>query len=397
VFEEAIDQTLRLYPTRILAHCLLPNHWHSILGPENDGDLSAFPQLLTNHTHAMLATAKNKVGYGHLYQRRFKSFPVETDEHFDSVVRYVERNAMRAKLVARAESWQWGSLWPQGWRDSRLRSNLLPWALLFKRFQRRKARVWDSSLTLTQKTASMNRMRDGMNQHVSWQQAAERFEQNEKWSEAEGVYRQVLQAEPMQVEAWYRLGLLYMTLNRDADAGGCFLQAVRREPEYVEALTMLGITHGKAGNPGEAEDCFRNAVRIRPEYEKAHLNLGVCLAEQRRSEEAAASFREALRLRPDYAEAHYNLGTTYKEMGRRDEAIASFRSALDYKPDYADAMNNLGLSLNEVGRTGEAVIILRQAIRLKSSSIEAHNNLALALSDQGNSMRRWCHLITPYV
>jgi len=54
--------------------------------------------------------AKLRVGYGHLYQGRFKSFPIESDEHFYSVVRYVERNALRAGLVERAEDWQWGSL-----------------------------------------------------------------------------------------------------------------------------------------------------------------------------------------------------------------------------------------------------------------------------------------------
>jgi putative transposase len=45
-----------------------------------------------------------------LYQGRFKSFPVESDEHFYAVVRYVERNAVRAGLVQHAEDWQWGSL-----------------------------------------------------------------------------------------------------------------------------------------------------------------------------------------------------------------------------------------------------------------------------------------------
>jgi putative transposase len=54
--------------------------------------------------------AKQRVGYGHLYQARFKSFPIENDAHFYTVVRYVERNALRAGLVGRAEDWPWGSL-----------------------------------------------------------------------------------------------------------------------------------------------------------------------------------------------------------------------------------------------------------------------------------------------
>ena len=49
-------------------------------------------------------------GMGHLYQQRYKSFPVQDDEHFFVVCRYVERNALRAGLVKRAEDWRWGSL-----------------------------------------------------------------------------------------------------------------------------------------------------------------------------------------------------------------------------------------------------------------------------------------------
>jgi putative transposase len=110
-FEETVEETLRLYPMRILAYCLMPNHWHFVLWPEKDGDLSAFLQRLANTHTQRWQRAKNKVGYGHLYQGRFKSFPVETDDHFYTVVRYVERNALHANLVEAAESWRWGSLW----------------------------------------------------------------------------------------------------------------------------------------------------------------------------------------------------------------------------------------------------------------------------------------------
>ena len=121
-FEETIEQTLRLYRMRVLAYCLMPNHWHFVLWPENDGDLSAFLQRLTNTHTQRWQRAKNKVGHGHLYQGRFKSFPVETDDHFYRLVRYVERNALRANLVEAAESWRWGSLWR---RVEQVRSPLL--------------------------------------------------------------------------------------------------------------------------------------------------------------------------------------------------------------------------------------------------------------------------------
>ena len=50
-------------------------------------------------------------GYGHVYQQRYKSFPIQDDAHFFVVYRYVERNALRAGLVSSAEMWRWGSLW----------------------------------------------------------------------------------------------------------------------------------------------------------------------------------------------------------------------------------------------------------------------------------------------
>ena len=49
-------------------------------------------------------------GTGHVYQGRFKSFPIQDDAHFLTVCRYVARNAMQAERTARAEDWRWGSL-----------------------------------------------------------------------------------------------------------------------------------------------------------------------------------------------------------------------------------------------------------------------------------------------
>jgi putative transposase len=110
-FEATLAEVQERIPMRILAWCLMPNHWHLLLWPRLDGDLSNYMRLLTlTHTqrwHAHRATA----GTGHLYQGRFKSFAVQDDAHFLAVCRYVEGNALRANLVRRAEEWRWCSLW----------------------------------------------------------------------------------------------------------------------------------------------------------------------------------------------------------------------------------------------------------------------------------------------
>jgi|ERR1043165_7730080 putative transposase len=107
VLAEALQRTPGV---RLLAYCLMPNHWHLVLWPRKDGELSDFMYWLTlTHTQRWHAHYRN-IGSGHLYQGRFKSFPVEADEHYLTMCRYVERNALRAKLVKRAEAWRWGSL-----------------------------------------------------------------------------------------------------------------------------------------------------------------------------------------------------------------------------------------------------------------------------------------------
>src|SRR5438094_267207 len=91
---------------RLLAYCLMPNHWHMVLWPNNDGEMTEFLRWLTLTHSQRLHAHRHTTGYGHIYQGRFKSFPIEGDESLFKVVRYVERNALRGavvQLVAREE------------------------------------------------------------------------------------------------------------------------------------------------------------------------------------------------------------------------------------------------------------------------------------------------------
>jgi len=128
-FERTIQKTLQTRPMRIIAYCLMSNHWHMVLWPERDGDLGSFMQKLTI-THARnWQVHRRRVGYGHLYQGRYKSFPIENDEHCYQVVRYVERNALRANLVGRAEDWRWSSHWQRIHGTAVSRQILSDWPL----------------------------------------------------------------------------------------------------------------------------------------------------------------------------------------------------------------------------------------------------------------------------
>ncbi|WP_145418776.1 transposase [Planctomycetes bacterium K23_9] len=109
-FERVLGEGLERYCVQIFSYTLMPNHWHLVLRPGQDGQMGKMLRWVTaTHTqryHAHYHTA----GEGHLYQSRFKSFPIKDDEHFLTVCRYVERNPLRANLVKRAEQWRFGSL-----------------------------------------------------------------------------------------------------------------------------------------------------------------------------------------------------------------------------------------------------------------------------------------------
>jgi putative transposase len=128
-FEDVMAEARDRIPVRIVSYCIMPNHWHIVVWPSGDGDLSRFIGWLTlTHSqrwHAYRRTA----GSGHVYQGRFKSFPIQTDEHLLTVCRYVERNPLRAKLVKQAEEWRWSSLWRRQFGDAIAKALLTDWPI----------------------------------------------------------------------------------------------------------------------------------------------------------------------------------------------------------------------------------------------------------------------------
>jgi putative transposase len=110
-FEKVVRQAWERTEMRLLAYGILPDHWHLVVWPRRDGALSPYAQWLTVTHVRRWHVHHHTQGTGPVYQGRFNSFPVQADGHFFSLCRYVERNALRANLVPRAEHWRWSSLW----------------------------------------------------------------------------------------------------------------------------------------------------------------------------------------------------------------------------------------------------------------------------------------------
>lgn len=125
-FVELIADAQRRIELDLFSVCVMPNHFHLLASPRRDEDLGAWMHwALSTHVRRL---HRWRGSSGHIWQGRFKAFPVQHDGHYLAVLRYIERNALRAGLVSRAEEWRWGSL---AWRLTasppvQLRESLVP-------------------------------------------------------------------------------------------------------------------------------------------------------------------------------------------------------------------------------------------------------------------------------
>jgi len=126
VFEKLLEDCVTVRDMRIIAYCLMPNHWHLLLQPRYDGHMAkVLHWLTTTHTRRWHTHTKT-IGEGALYQGRYKSFPVETNKYLLQVIRYIEKNPLRANLVPCAEDWEFSSFYKRNnKRDSWLSNTIV--------------------------------------------------------------------------------------------------------------------------------------------------------------------------------------------------------------------------------------------------------------------------------
>lgn len=164
-FENVLAEGLQRHAVDLLSYCLMPNHWHLVLRPRTADALGRLmgwvgvTHVRRHHQHY------HTRGGGHLYQGRFKSFPVQDDVHFLTLCRYVEANALRAGLVQRAEAWTWSSLYrrkhPHAAAAPRPKLTLADWPLL-------RPRHWLELVNEPQCREQLEALRTSVNRGRPW-------------------------------------------------------------------------------------------------------------------------------------------------------------------------------------------------------------------------------------
>jgi putative transposase len=110
-FLHLLERGRERFGVRICAYCAVETHWHQGIWVREDGAtaVSNYLRWLSACRAIRFRFASDTRGEGHVYQDRFKAPIVNDDQHYLTLVRYIEANPVAAGLVERAEHWPWSS------------------------------------------------------------------------------------------------------------------------------------------------------------------------------------------------------------------------------------------------------------------------------------------------
>ena len=220
--------------------------------------------------------------------------------------------------------------------------------------------------------------------------AAVQHHRTGQFGKAAALYRRILAAEPMHVDALHLLGVVLGQTAKKNEAIELISKALSLNPDLAEACNNLGIFLKDVGRLDEAIASYRRAIALNPDYAAAHNNLGNACQGAGDFKEAIVAFKRAIELKPEFAEAYYNLGNAYtdhrgalSDRCAHEEAVSAFERAIEIQPGRSGAHSNLGNALLLLGRFDEAVAAFRRAVEIRPDRAVAHSNLGGALRMAG--------------
>ncbi|MDY0122774.1 tetratricopeptide repeat protein [Sulfurimonas sp.] len=242
--------------------------------------------------------------------------------------------------------------------------------------------------------------------------------QKRNFSDAEKLYRAILQASPNHPDANYNFGILALDMGYAKESIPFFETAINNRPlveayylGYIDAYKIIEAheknisasskissqtsikliqkelgkwskLHNK-GNHKEAEKISREMIKKYPKVGMAWKTLGITLIDKEQYIESLCINKTALKLLPEDHEIPYNIGVAFQLLGMLKAAAIAYSRAIDMKPDYLEAHNNLGTVLQKQGDFAGGIAAYEKALSIKSDTYKVHNNIGFALSNQG--------------
>jgi predicted O-linked N-acetylglucosamine transferase (SPINDLY family) len=209
---------------------------------------------------------------------------------------------------------------------------------------------------------------------------AQEHAEQQRWSEAEKLYRELFAQAPGDVAVLEGLGLAALHGERAAEGLAWLERAAQSDASNARVLAHLGIALRRNGRLGDAIAAYRRAIELEP-LPSTLLNLGRAEREAGRVDASIAAFRRAIELKRNAPEAWSMLSNALRQAGRFGEALDAAREAQRMDPWFGDGHLNAGVALHQLGQLAEAAMCYVAASTVATSRRAALGNLKVALAD----------------
>ena len=209
--------------------------------------------------------------------------------------------------------------------------------------------------------------------------------------EGSDAYREVLRLAPSHVEARFRLGLIWMKMDRQEAARQELEQVLRKAPDHSGAIHNLAKVYGRLGMEGERQELLARHRELdslsRDRFERDtrilyHMNSGITHFNENRFQEAIGEFSAGVDLDPRNARGFYYLGKCYLALEKAPDALENLQRAMELEPGNAGTITELGRAYQLDGDLKKASDAFREAIRKNPNLDLPHFYLAQVLESQ---------------
>lgn len=168
-----------------------------------------------------------------------------------------------------------------------------------------------------------------------------------------------------------------------------YRQILQQHPQNVDALSLLGVIACQQEKLEQGIALYRQALAIRPEHRQArdNLNLALCKQGKRLVDEAITNLNLMANFGANPASTHLMLGSIYQEQGALEQALNHYQQALAADPTNSNILNRIGVVLQNQHKPHLAVHFHQRALASQPHNIDALVSLGKALLDQGDVTR----------
>lgn len=171
-----------------------------------------------------------------------------------------------------------------------------------------------------------------------------------------------------EATVYFNQGVDFSRKRDNGKAIQAYEKVIELDPMFIEAYNNLGVLYLEMGLYDKALEVFQRAIQINPQYEKILNNLGTLLLLRERYQESKEAFQKALVINPNNIESHINLGILFKKQGQVDQAIESYQKALSLNPLHGEAHYNMGLLYEQVGDMEMAINHFQKFVQMASKT-----------------------------